>query len=227
MKKLSTFFKTKYLVVTMIMGIELVAILGLTVYQYFKYLPAPDINVNTTITFYDSDGEVFLEKTYPKNQNWVTLDEISPYVIDGFIATEDRNFYNHMGFDPIRIAKAVLVNITTGSKSQGASTITQQYARNLFSDFDKTWERKIKEAFYALKLEIAYDKETILEGYLNTINFGHGNYGIEDAALFYFDKHASELTLEEASVLVGIPKVLATTLHSSTTKMPCQENKSC
>ncbi|KAB3587120.1 penicillin-binding protein, partial [Phocaeicola vulgatus] len=206
MKKLSTFFKTKYLVVTMIMGIELVAILGLTVYQYFKYLPAPDINVNTTITFYDSDGEVFLEKTYPKNQNWVTLDEISPYVIDGFIATEDRNFYNHMGFDPIRIAKAVLVNITTGSKSQGASTITQQYARNLFSDFDKTWERKIKEAFYALKLEIAYDKETILEGYLNTINFGHGNYGIEDAALFYFDKHASELTLEEASVLVGIPK---------------------
>ncbi|MTL37865.1 PBP1A family penicillin-binding protein, partial [Turicibacter sanguinis] len=180
--------------------------LGLTVYQYFKYLPAPDINVNTTITFYDSDGEVFLEKTYPKNQNWVTLDEISPYVIDGFIATEDRNFYNHMGFDPIRIAKAVLVNITTGSKSQGASTITQQYARNLFSDFDKTWERKIKEAFYALKLEIAYDKETILEGYLNTINFGHGNYGIEDAALFYFDKHASELTLEEASVLVGIPK---------------------
>ena len=109
MKKLSTFFKTKYLVVTMIMGIELVAILGLTVYQYFKYLPAPDINVNTTITFYDSDGEVFLEKTYPKNQNWVTLDEISPYVIDGFIATEDRNFYNHMGFDPIRIAKAVLV----------------------------------------------------------------------------------------------------------------------
>lgn len=206
MKKLSTFFKTKYLVVTMIMGIELVAILGLTVYQYFKYLPAPDINVNTTITFYDSDGEIFLEKTYPKNQNWVTLDEISPYVIDGFIATEDRNFYNHMGFDPVRIAKAILVNVATGSKSQGASTITQQYARNLFSDFDKTWERKIKEAFYAFKLEIAYDKETILEGYLNTINFGHGNYGIEDAAQFYFDKHASELTLEEASVLVGIPK---------------------
>lgn len=206
MKKLSTFFKTKYLVVTMIMGIELVAILGLTVYQYFKYLPAPDINVNTTITFYDSDGEIFLEKTYPKNQNWVTLEEISPYVIDGFIATEDRNFYNHMGFDPVRIAKAVLVNISTGTKSQGASTITQQYARNLFSDFDKTWERKIKEAFYALKLEIAYDKETILEGYLNTINFGHGNYGIEDAALFYFDKHAKDLTLEEASILVGIPK---------------------
>lgn len=206
MKKLSTFFKTKYLVVTTIMGLELVAILGLTVYQYFKYLPEPDIHVNTTITFYDSGGEVFLEKTYPKNQNWVTLDEISPYVINGFIATEDRNFYHHMGFDPIRIAKAVLVNVTTGSKSQGASTITQQYARNLFSDFNKTWERKIREAFYALRLEIAYDKETILEGYLNTINFGHGNYGIEDASLFYFGKHASELTLEEASILIGIPK---------------------
>lgn len=205
-EKLSTFFKSKYLVVTMVMGLELVAILGLTVYQYFKYMPAPDINVNTTITFYDADGEVFLERTYPKDQHWVSLDEISPYVIEGFIATEDRNFYHHFGFDPLRIGKALITNIMTGTRAQGASTITQQYARNLFSDFDKTWERKIKEAFYALRLEIAYNKETILEGYLNTINFGHGNYGIEDAALYYFGKHASELTLAEASVLVGIPK---------------------
>ena len=205
-EKLSTFFKSKYLIVTTVMGLELVAILGLTVYQYFKYLPAPDINVNTTITFYDSDGAVFLEKTYPKDQHWVNLDEISPYVIEGFIATEDRNFYTHFGFDPLRIAKAMVTNIATGTRSQGASTITQQYARNLFSDFDKTWARKIKEAFYALRLEIGYDKETILEGYLNTINFGHGNYGIEDASLYYFSKHANELTLAEASVLVGIPK---------------------
>lgn len=205
-EKLSKFFKSKYLVVTLVMGLEFVAILGLTVYQYFKYMPAPDINVNTTITFYDADGEVFLERTYPKDQHWVSLDEISPYVIEGFIATEDRNFYHHFGFDPLRIGKALITNIMTGTRAQGASTITQQYARNLFSDFDKTWERKIKEAFYALRLEIAYDKKTILEGYLNTINFGHGNYGIEDASLYYFGKHASELTLAEASVLVGIPK---------------------
>ncbi len=205
-KELATFFKSKYIQVTIVICLELIAILGLTVYQYFKYLPAPDINVNTTITFYDSEGEVFLEKTYPKDQHWVSLDEISPYVIDGFIATEDRNFYNHFGFDPLRIIKALVTNLTTGTRAQGASTISQQYARNLYLNFEKTWSRKIKEAFYTIRLELAYDKDTILEGYLNTINFGHGNYGIEDASLYYFGKHANELSLAEASILVGIPK---------------------
>ncbi|HAX73964.1 MAG TPA: penicillin-binding protein, partial [Firmicutes bacterium] len=152
------------------------------------------------------NGEVFLEKTYPKDQHWVSLSEISPYVINGFIATEDKNFYSHFGFDIPRIMSAVINNVVSGSKSQGASTISQQYARNLFLNFDKTWERKIKEAFYTFQLEINYDKDTILEGYLNTINFGHGNYGIEDAALYYYGKHAKDLTLDEAAVLVSIPK---------------------
>lgn len=205
-KKISAFFKSKYTQVTAVICLELIAIMCLTVYQYFKYLPAPDINVNTTITFYDSKGEVFLEKTYPKDQHWVSLDEISPYVINGFIATEDRNFYDHFGFDPLRMAKAVITNLTTGTRAQGASTITQQYARNLYLSFEKTWSRKIKEAFYTIRLELGYDKDTILEGYLNTINFGHGNYGIEDASLYYFGKHANELSLAEASILVGIPK---------------------
>ena len=205
-KKISAFFKSKYTQVTAVICLELIAIMCLTVYQNFKYLPAPDINVNTTITFYDSKGEVFLEKTYPKDQHWVSLDEISPYVINGFIATEDRNFYDHFGFDPLRMAKAVITNLTTGTRAQGASTITQQYARNLYLSFEKTWSRKIKEAFYTIRLELGYDKDTILEGYLNTINFGHGNYGIEDASLYYFGKHANELSLAEASILVGIPK---------------------
>lgn len=205
-KKISAFFKSKYTQVTAVICLELIAIMCLTVYQYFKYLPAPDINVNTTITFYDSKGEVFLEKTYPKDQHWVSLDEISPYVINGFIATEDRNFYDHFGFDPLRMAKAVITNLTTGTRAQGASTITQQYARNLYLSFEKTWSRKIKEAFYTIRLELGYDKDTILEGYLNTINFGHGNYGIEDASLYYFGKHANELSLAEASIIVGIPK---------------------
>ena len=181
--RLSTFLKSKYTRVATIISIELVAILCLTVYQYFKYLPAPDINLNTSITFYDAEGEIFLQKTYPKDQHWVSLDEISPYAIEGFIATEDRNFYNHFGFDPLRIGKAIIANLSTGTRSQGASTITQQYARNLYLSFEKTWERKIKEAFYTIRLELSYDKDTILEGYLNTINFGHGNYGIEDASL--------------------------------------------
>ena len=180
--------------------------LGIATLTTLKLLPAPDINVNTTITFYDIDGAPFLQQTFPQRQKWVTLDEISPYVINGFIATEDRRFKEHFGLDIPGIARSVFVNLTTGRRAQGASTITQQYARNLFLSFERTWERKAREAVYTLRLELNYDKETILEGYLNTINFGHGNYGIEDAAQFYFGKSARDLNLAEASILVGIPK---------------------
>ena len=88
--------------------------------------------------------------------------------------------------------KALYVNFTSKSKSQGASTISQQYVKNLYLDFDQTWERKIEEAWLTLKLEVHYDKEDILEGYINTINFGQGNYGIGSAAEFYFNKSPKE-----------------------------------
>ncbi|WP_162992643.1 transglycosylase domain-containing protein, partial [Bacillus velezensis] len=87
-----------------------------------------------------------------------------------------------------------------------ASTITQQYARNLFLTHEKTWSRKIQEALYTIRLEANYSKEQILEGYLNTIYYGHGVYGIEAAARYYFGKHADELTISEAAMLAGIPK---------------------
>ena len=90
--------------------------------------------------------------------------------------------------------------------SQGASTITQQYARNLFLTFEKTWKRKIKEAWFAFKLETQYSKDEILEGYLNTINYGNGILGIENASYYYFNKSSKDLTLAEASILAGIPK---------------------
>jgi len=179
---------------------------GLATFTTLKQLPAPDINVNSTITFYDIEGTPFLKQTYPKRQKWVKLDDISPHVTNGFIATEDRHFNNHLGFDLLGIFRSLLTNFSSGQRVQGASTITQQYAKNLFLSFEKTWSRKMKEAFYTIRLEHSYDKETILEGYLNTINFGHGNYGIEDAAHFYFNKSASKLTLAEAAILVGIPK---------------------
>ena len=98
------------------------------------------------------------------------------------------------------------VNIKTGSKKQGASTITQQYARNLYLSMDKTWSRKIEEAWLSFKMEIDYSKDEILEGYVNTINYGHGNYGIENASQFYFNKNSKDLDLAEASILAGIPK---------------------
>ena len=104
------------------------------------------------------------------------------------------------------VSDEVINNIKSKSLVEGASTISQQYVKNLFLDFDQTWERKVDEAFLTLELEMHYSKHEILEGYLNTINFGQGNYGIESASNYYFNKHASELTLEEAIILAGIPK---------------------
>ena len=99
----------------------------------------------------------------------------------------------------------MITNIIKKDKSEGASTITQQYARNLFLNFEKTWKRKIDEALLATELEVHYSKNEILEGYLNTINYG-GVYGIEAASKYYFNKSAKDLTLAEASLLAGIPK---------------------
>lgn len=130
---------------------------------------------------------------------------MSPYIINATISIEDKNFYNHSGFDYLRIMKAMLINIKNRKTLQGASTITQQYAKNLFLDFDKTWGRKIEEAFLTIRLEAHYSKDEILEGYLNTINYG-GIFGIENASKYYFNKSSKELTLAEASILAGIPK---------------------
>ena len=137
---------------------------------------------------------------------WVAIDEISPHLINAILSVEDKNFYKHMGFDYFRIAKALYLNVKNKTIVQGASTISQQYVKNLFLDFEQSWDRKIDEAFLTLELEMHYSKEEILEGYLNTINFGQGNYGIESASNYYFNKHAKDLSLEEAIMLAGIPK---------------------
>ena len=105
-----------------------------------------------------------------------------------------------------RIGGAILADIRARSKVQGASTITQQYARNLFLGHDKTWTRKFNEAFYTIRLEMNYSKKEILEGYLNTIYYGHGAYGAQAASQYYFGKDAKDLNLSEASMLAGIPK---------------------
>ena len=175
---------------------------GATIYA--KVMPKPQINVANKIVFYDSNNEVFSMGT--SNNHWVKLNNISSYVVDATISVEDKNFYKHCGFDFLRILKAGYINIKSHKTKQGASTITQQYAKNLFLDFDKTWKRKWNEALYTIRLEENYDKDEILEGYLNTINYGHGVYGIENASHFYFNKSASELSLAESSMLVGIPK---------------------
>ncbi len=183
-------------------------ILLLTIYSgiivYAKITPKLEIKSANSISLYDKNENLFFQGS--GNKEWVSLKKISKNLINATIATEDKNFYKHNGFDYLRILKAGYTNVVNREKLQGASTITQQYAKNLFLDFDKTWQRKLKEMWYTVELETHYNKEEILEGYLNTINYGHGMYGIENASKFYFDKSAQDLTLAEATMLAGIPK---------------------
>ena len=180
----------------------ILSIVGILV--YVKLSPKITINSANNITLYDKDNNIYFKGSEKKE--WVGLDEISSYLIDSTIYTEDKNFYKHFGFDFLRIGKALITNVKNKSMDQGASTITQQYAKNMFLDFDKTWKRKWDEMWYTLRIEANYSKQEILEGYLNTINYGHGKYGIENASKFYFNKSAKDLDLSESSLLASIPK---------------------
>ena len=199
------YFKKFLFVVKIFVFLFVVFVLGnVSLYLYAYITPKIDINSNSSIVFYDNENNSFFESS--SDNRWVPISDISDYVIDATVATEDKNFYIHKGFDFLRIAKAMYVNFKNGNISQGASTISQQYIKNLYLTFDKTWDRKIEEAFLTLELETHYSKDEILEGYLNSINYGSGQYGIENASKYYFNKSASKLSLAEASILVGIPK---------------------
>ena len=176
-------------------------IFNIGLYLYCYITPKISINKAQGYYLYDTDNNLL----FNDNKDWIELENISPYLIDATINTEDKFFYEHLGFDFLRIGKAIFKNVTSGRLKEGASTITQQYARNLFLNYDKTWSRKIDEAILAAELETHYTKEEILEGYLNTINYG-GIYGIENASWYYFGHSASNLSLAEASMLAGIPQ---------------------
>ena len=178
-------------------------IASLSFYVYAFITPKFSINTTDNITFYDKNGDDIFEST---DSNYVKLDDISDYVKDAMISIEDKNFYTHNGFDFMRILKAIFINIASGEIKQGASTISQQYVKNLYLTFDKTWKRKMEEAFLTIELETHYSKDEILEGYLNTIDYGAGNYGIKSASKYYFNKEPKDLTIEEATILVGIPR---------------------
>ncbi len=181
-----------------------IIIIILSLYAYAFITPKFNINTSKSITYYDKYGnDLFQER---EKSDYVELSNISDYVKNAIVSIEDKNFYNHKGFDYLRIAKAMFVNLKSKKIKEGASTISQQYIKNLYLTFDKTWERKIQEALLTLELETHYSKNEILEGYLNTIDFGAGNYGIKEASKYYFNKEPKDLTLAEASIIVGIPK---------------------
>ena len=140
-----------------------------------------------------------------QREHYVTIDEMPDSLLDAIVAVEDSRFYSHHGFDPEAIARATLVNLQYGRIEEGASTITQQLAKNLFLSDEQSLDRKLEEALLSLDLEMHYSKDEILELYLNTIYFGSGFYGIHEASVGYFGREPHELNLPETSMLAGIP----------------------
>lgn len=177
------------------------ALLFLYILAYLKPLP---YNLNSNqLRLYDINNNIYYETNFNKTSSWVDYEDIPPQLMEAFVMIEDRRFYHHYGIDPIRITTSLIQNIKAKSIVAGGSTITQQYARNLFLDQSQTITRKVKEAFYAMQLEMHYSKEQILTGYLNTIYFGHGIYGIKDASKIFFNKDISSLTMSDIALLLG------------------------
>ncbi|MGB2078231.1 MAG: penicillin-binding protein 1A [Vibrio sp.] len=198
------------ILVCIILGVGV--ILGF--YSYLKpQLPdvaaLRNIELQTPMQVFSQDGKL-IAQFGEKKRIPLTLDEIPPKLIQAVIATEDSRFYEHHGVDPVGITRAALVVAMSGSAKQGASTITQQLARNFFLNNDKKLIRKIKEVFIAIHIEELLTKDEILELYLNKIYLGHRSYGVGAAAHVYFGKDIQDLTLGEIAIIAGLPKAPST-----------------
>lgn len=164
----------------------------------------PEIGIAQSLEMIDRNNETFYVSINDSTSKWVDLDQVSPYFIDALIDTEDQYFYWHPGFDLIGIARAAIIDLKNMNLNQGASTLTQQYVKNLFLTNEKSWTRKFKEAFLTMQVETHYSKDEILEGYINTVYFGHGCYGLEEASQYYFSQSSQTLNLNQASLLAGM-----------------------
>ncbi len=198
--------KRVLLIISVLIALLFVSCTIIITYFYNKY--DLDVNaltsVNNGVLIYSSTGK---ESTlYNTNRSIIKLNTLPDYVAKAFIDVEDKRFYEHNGYDLKRIIKSSIVNMTTRSKSQGASTISQQLIKNALLSNEKTYQRKIEEIILSIKMEKEFQKDEILEMYLNTIYFGANAYGIENASQIYFNKSAKDLTLNEACCLAGIIK---------------------
>ena len=194
------------------LAFALSVLLIFTLLVAFLAIGLPDVRnfdklagIESTI-IYDREGGILYTIHGEENRKYVPLSEISPYLQQATIAIEDDQFYEHSGFDIPGIAKGALYEIFGIGGRRGGSTITQQLAKNAFLSSKRTYTRKLKELILSIRLERAYDKNKILELYLNRIPYGNNAYGAEMAAKMYFGKSAKDLTLGEASVLAALPK---------------------
>ncbi|CAV20171.1 penicillin-binding protein 1A [Vibrio atlanticus] len=199
-----------FTLICMILGVS-------TIFGFYYYVKPElpdvatlrDVELQTPMQVFSQDGKL-ISQFGEKRRNPVTYDEIPRHLVEALIATEDSRFYEHPGIDPIGITRAALVVAMSGSAKQGASTITQQLARNFFLSNEKKIMRKIKEIFIAIHIEQLLSKEEIMELYVNKIFLGHRSYGFGAAARVYFGKDLPELTLSELATLAGMPKAPST-----------------
>src|SRR5246500_5442682 len=215
MRLLFRFFGFLFALGTLVFIVGVGAVAGL-LYHFSKDLPdysqLQDYEPPVMTRVHAADGELLAE--YAKQRRlYLPIQAVPKLVINAFISAEDKNFYDHPGIDFSGIARAgvlYLQNLGKGRRPQGASTITQQVAKNFLLTNELSFDRKIKEALLALKIERTYTKDKILELYLNEIYLGFGAYGVAAASLVYFDKPANELTLAEAAYLAALPKAPTT-----------------
>jgi len=201
----------KNLLYILIAIISLILLLGLSlaiyVFLVIREVPPIDkwmeIKPSQTTIIYSSDNKT-LGKIYKENRIYVPLYKISPYLQQAVVASEDKEFYNHSGVSLRGLIRAALIDLLHLEKKQGGSTITQQLAELLFLNPERTIKKKIKKIYIALQLERYFTKQQILEMYLNLIYWGHGVYGAETAAQFYFGKSAIDLNIPESALLAGI-----------------------
>ena len=212
-KKYKLNFKRLILFIV-ILGLLACAVVGAYVLNIISKTPPIDTSdiyslLSENSVLYDTNGNVLENITKPGSSEIrtnISYSDLPQDLVDAFVAIEDKTFWEHNGFNIIRIMGAIWEKITTGDPISGTSTITQQLARNLYLSGDREMTRKIQEAWYAVQLEKEMTKEQIVEAYLNTINLGYGAHGVQAAAQAYFSKDVSELTLPECAALATIPK---------------------
>src|SRR5580700_9204174 len=211
MRLMFRFFGFLFALGTLVFIVAVGAVSGL-LYHFSKDLPdysqLQDYEPPVMTRVHAADGELLAE--YAKERRlYIPIQAVPKLVVNAFISAEDKNFYEHAGLDFNGIARAgwlYVQNFGSNRRPQGASTITQQVAKNFLLTNEVSFTRKIKEALLALKIERAYTKDKILELYLNEIYLGFGAYGVAAASLVYFDKSVNDLTVAEAAYLAAMPK---------------------
>ncbi|MUK90098.1 PBP1A family penicillin-binding protein [Ornithinibacillus sp. L9] len=212
---MNKFFKNKFGMIPPIVKIPLsvfmiILLLSLIGYAFILYggklvVNEENLILDASTTIETKDGEI-IGTLYDEHRDPIEIEDIPDHVLEAFIAIEDKRFYQHGGVDFRSVVRAVYRDIVAMNKVEGASTVTQQVAKNLFLYNDKTWMRKTKEVMASIYLERNFSKSRILELYVNSIYFGHGMYGIEAASQHYFSKPASDLTVSEGALLAGMVK---------------------